>query len=105
MFQYAVMQNHPPDNCPMTNKAVRDFIKKKATELPSLQEELKVNIVYDIHLDPAHKILTVFEAPSAEAVRDFLVRGGYMYIWEMELYLVTTTEEIMKLTADFPTIY
>lgn len=105
MPQYAVFQSHPPDVCPLTNKSSREFIKQKALERPSLQEKLGVKTVLDIHLDPAHKVLTVFEASSAEAVRDYLIKGGFMHIFEMEFYLVTPLEDIMKQTDDFPTIF
>ena len=105
MSQYAVIQSHSPDICPLTNKKVREFFSQNLTKLPALQEELGVKIVYNIHLDPAHKVLTVFEASSAEAVRDLLLRGGFMHVFKMEFYLVTPLEELAKHMEDFPTLY
>lgn len=105
MSQYAAIQTHSPDICPITNKTTRAFFENQVSNLPKLQEELGVKIVSNLHLDPAHKVLTIFEAPSAESVRDFLVRGGFMHVFNIEFYLVTPMEEIMKQIENMPTIY
>ena len=36
MPQYAVIGSHPPDNCPMSNKAVREFLMGMAPKWPEL---------------------------------------------------------------------
>jgi hypothetical protein len=45
MPQYAVIQSHPPDNCPLANNAVREFAKKAVASLPQLERELGVKTV------------------------------------------------------------
>lgn len=57
------------------------------------------------HLDPARKGLMVLDAPSAEAVRDFLVQGGFFHFLDNELYLITPIAELMKEADKIPTIY
>jgi hypothetical protein len=105
MPQYAVIHHHPPDNCPIANKAVRAFAQQAYANLPKLEQELGVKTVLNIHLDPGHKALMVLEAPTAEAARDLLVRGGFMHFTDMEFHLVTPIAEILQYADQFPTIY
>ncbi len=64
-----------------------------------------MKIKVDVHLDPDHKAFTLFEAPSAEAVRDFLVQGGFAHYVNMEFPLVTPIQDLIKQAQDMPTIY
>lgn len=105
MEQYAVIGNHPPDNCPMTNKAVREFAKKMYAQVPKLAKKFNVKILMDIHLDPSHKAFMLFEAPNAEAVRDFLVIAGFTYFLDLEFYMVTPIDQLLKHADDMPTLY
>jgi hypothetical protein len=105
MEQYAVIGNHPPDNCPMANTAVREFAKKTYAKLPKLLKQLNVKILMDIHLDPGHKVFMLFEAPNAEAVRDLLVMAGFSYFLDSEFYLVTPIGQLLKHIEDMPTLH
>lgn len=105
MPQYAVIQSHPPDNSPLTNKAVRAFCKKAYPQSKALAKRLGVKTLLDIHLDPNHKAFMLFEARTAETVRDFLVQAGYMHFVEIEFHLVTPIEELYKHIDEPPTVY
>jgi hypothetical protein len=105
MPQYAIIISHPADICPLTNKRVREFAKKKSASYAELQQELGVKSVLEIHLDPAHKAFLLFESPTAESVRDYLVRSGYMHYTQMEFYLVTPIAELLKKADQIPTLY
>lgn len=105
MPQYAILQSHPPDNCPMANAKVR---KHAMENLPHLEEKAKakgITISVNVHLDPAHKALMIFEAPSAEAVRDLVYEAGFMQFTEMEFYLTTPIPELVARVEEFPTVY
>ena len=105
MPQYAVIGSHPPDNCPLTNKAVRAFAKKTYGQLPKLAKRYGLKILLDIHLDPGHKAFMLFEAPNAEAVRDFLVVAGFTHFLDFEFHLVTPIAEILKHADEMPTLF
>ena len=105
MPQYAAIVSHPPDDCPMTNKAVREFSKKAYERLPDLLKKFNVKLLLDIHLDPSHKAFMLFEAPSAEAVRDVLVFGGMTHFLDVEFHLVTPVSELLKHADEMPTLY
>jgi sugar/nucleoside kinase (ribokinase family) len=89
----------------MTNKAVREFAKKTYRQVPKLAKQLNVKILMDIHLDPNHKAFMLFEAPNAEAVRDFLARAGFMHFLEIDFHLVTPTKELLAHADEMPTIF
>ncbi len=72
MPKYVVISNHPPNSCPSANKILREMGKTLSKDLPPMMEKHKVKPEVLLHLDPGHKVLWVVEAPSAEAVRDFL---------------------------------
>ena len=105
MPQYAVIGTHPPDNCPLANKAVRDFLKEAAPKWPELGRELNVESLSWLHLDPNHMSFQLFEAPTAEAVRDYLYRGGQAHYVELNFHLVTPIEELLQRMDEMPTIY
>ena len=105
MPQYAVIGTHPPNVCPMSNKAAREMAKKAYAQLPSLCQQLNVKVLLDIHLDPNHKSFMLFEAPTAEAVRDLLLKAGFGHFLDMNFHLVTPIPELLKLINDVPTIY
>ncbi len=105
MPQYAVIGTHPPDNCPLTNKAVRDFLTKAAPRWPELLKELNVQEIHFLHMDPNHMSFQLFEAPTAEAVRDYLYRGGFAHFLELNIHLVTPIRELLQRMDEFPTIY
>jgi hypothetical protein len=89
----------------MTNKAVREFAKKTYARLPKLAKQLDVKVLMDIHLDPNHRAFMLFEAPSAEAVRDLLAQAGFMHFLAIDFHLVTPIKEILAHADEMPTIF
>ena len=45
----------------------------------------------------------LFEAPNAEAVRDYLYKGGQAHYLEFNFHLVTPIEDLIKRMDEFPT--
>ncbi len=105
MPQYAILQSHEPDICPMTNKAVREFSKKAFSSMEDVSKKHGVKVVSYIHLEPAHKAIMLLEAPNAEEARDFLVDMGFMHFMRMEFYLVTPIMDLLKHAEAIPTLY
>jgi hypothetical protein len=105
MPQYAVIGDHPPDDCPLTNKAVREFAMKSSQKWPDLARRLGVKVLSELHLDPDHKVFVLFEASNAEAVRDYLMQAGYTHYLNLNFHLVTPVAELLKRADEFPTIY
>ncbi len=106
MPQYAVVQSHPPGDCPVSSKGAREWAMKVLPQMENVAKKHGVKFVVPyMHLDPAHKGLMLLEAGSAEAVRDFLVEGGFFHFLDSELYLITPIAEVLKGAEKVPTIY
>jgi hypothetical protein len=105
MPHYAVLGTHPPNVCPIASKPARELAIQAYQQLPSLSKKLGVKVLQDLHLDPSHKAFMLFDAPSAEAVRDLLVQAGFMGFLELDLHLVTPIPDLMRQAERFPTVY
>lgn len=105
MPQYALIGTHPPNVCPMSNKAARDMARKAYAQLPSLLKKYNVKLLLDLHLDPNHKSFMLFEAPNAETVRDLVMMAGFGNFLDLNFHLVSPTAELLKHIDDMPTIY
>lgn len=105
MPQYVLIGTHPPDNCPISNKAVREFVQKAMPELPKVAEGLGVKFLTQLILEPSHKVLIIVEAPSAEAVTQMSLKGGLQHFNDIELHVARPIEEGMKELPQLPTIY
>lgn len=106
MPQYAVIQCHPPSDCPISSKSSREWAKRALSEMDGVAKRLGVKFVVPYaHLDPAHKGLMLLDGPNAEAVRDFLIQGGFFHFLDNELYLVTPISELMRDIDKIPTAF
>jgi len=106
MPKYVVISSHPPESCPSGNKALREVGKNLDKNLPPLMQKHMVKPVMDIlHLDPGHKVLWVFEAPNAEAVRDFIYESGLSTWNDFEFYMTSTLPEITSWTEKLPNVW
>ena len=105
MPQYAVIGSHPPNVCPMTSKAARAAAKHAYEQLPGQLKAKNAKLLLDIHLDPNHLAFMLFEAPSAETVRDLLAESGLITFLDTSLHLVTPIAELLKRADAIPTIY
>jgi hypothetical protein len=89
----------------MSNKASREMAKKAYAQLPSLCKKLNVKVLLDLHLDPNHMAFMLFEAPTAEAVRDLVTMAGFVYYLDFNFHLVTPISDILKNVDQMPTIF
>ncbi len=105
MPRYAILQSHPPDNCPLTNKAVREFAMSHLPRMDEYAAKHGVSVVANNHLDPAHRALLVLDAPTAEAARDFVYDAGFMQFTSMEFFLVRPVAEVIQAAGEIETVY
>jgi hypothetical protein len=71
---------------PRTNAAVREHARRTGAAMPKLMEEKDVTMIGDYHLDPEHRAIFIFEAPSVETVRDLLYESGLMHFNNGRIY-------------------
>jgi hypothetical protein len=104
--QYGIFMTHPPNVCPISNKASREMAKKGMSQLPSLSDKYKVKVTQWNHFDPEHLSIMMVEADGPEAVRDLLMEGGFMHWCDLRIYPVTPINDtMMKKMDDVPTIF
>ena len=73
--------------------------------LEQLLKSKHAKLVSDLPRDPNHMAFVLFEAPSAEVVRDILMESGFGSFLDLDLRLVTPIPELLKKAGDMPTYY
>ncbi len=104
MPKYVVISNHPPASCPSANKVLREEGNSLGMNMPPMLEKHKIKAEVVFHLDPGHKIVWVLDAPSAEAVRDFIYDSGFSRWNDFEFYMASSLEEVTSWIQHLPTI-
>jgi hypothetical protein len=62
-------------------------------------------VVEPLHLDPGHRVIAVAEAPTIEAVTEFVYQTGLSQWNTVEVVPVTPIGEMMGRLFEFPTIF
>lgn len=97
MHTYVVEMWHEVLASPLGNSKVREFghnvLRKRA---PQLMKELGIKQIGDYHLDPEHRAIMVYQAPSVETLRDFLYRSGFCAYVNARIYPSRPLSEIAK---------
>jgi hypothetical protein len=105
MPKYVVISNHPPMSCPSASKTLRELNKTLDKDLQPMMQKHKVKPETILHLDPGHKVLWVLEAPSAEAVRDFIYKSGLERWNDFEFFMASSMDETLNWIQGQPTIW
>jgi len=105
MPKYVVISNHPPNSCPSAQKTLREIGNNLGKDLPPQLQKFKINLQVMVHLDPGHKVLWVLDAPSAEAVRDFVYDSGLERWNDFEFYMASEIQDLMPQINKHPTIW
>jgi muconolactone delta-isomerase len=104
MNRYLAELFHDPGISPAANAAARQRARETHEILPRLMSEKNVSLTAEYHLDPEHRAILIFEAPSVEAVRDVLVQSGFMQYCDGRIYPVSTLKEALERTKDLKPI-
>ena len=104
MNRYLAELYHDPGISPAANAAARQRARETHAVLPRLMAEKNVSMIAEYHLDPEHRAILVFDAPSIEAVRDVLVQSGFMQYCDGRIYPVSTLKEALERTKDLKPI-
>jgi hypothetical protein len=94
--RYGLTMTHPPNICPVANKASREAAVAGWKQIPSLSQKHGVKMLSFDHFDPEHLIIGTFEAESIESVRDFVMELGLMAWNELKINPLTPVSEFME---------
>lgn len=86
---------HPPNICPIANKASREIAVAGWKQIPEASKKHGVKIVSFDHFDPQHLVIGVIEAENIEAVRDFVMEIGLMAWNELKINPLTPVSDFM----------
>ncbi len=104
MNRYLAELYHDPGISPAANAAARERARQTHAALPGLMAAKNVKLEAEYHLDPEHRAILIFEAPTIEAVRDVLVQSGFMQYCDGRIYPVSTLKEALERTKDLKPI-
>ena len=108
MSRYVLMANHSPDLCPSSNARVR------ARVLEALNPENQARITSSLgietvfgpfHLDPSHRTVALLDAPSVEAVSQFVMETGIFQWNTVEVCAATPVQELMPRLLGMPVLF
>jgi hypothetical protein len=104
--RYGPTMTHPPNICPIANKASREAAVAGWKQIPSVSQKYGVKVISFDHFDPEHFIVGMIEADSIEAVRDFAMEAGLMAWNDLKINPITPVSELMdNMDKAPPTIF
>lgn len=106
MPQYVAIGSYDASECPGANGKMREVWKKLLDGADGVGQKHGVKRVGSpVHLDPAHKVMVILEAPSQDAVQDALAENRLGQVQDIELYRATDLFELFKMAEGLPPLY
>ncbi len=93
--RYGLTMTHPPNICPLANKASREAAVAGWKQIPSVSQKYGVKVLSFDHFDPEHFIIGMIEADSIESVRDFAMEAGLMAWNDLKINPITPVSELV----------
>ncbi len=86
MPKYIVFAGHAPTHCPGANREMSDVFMKIMANAPAIAAKYEVTAGEVLHLGPSHRLMFAFEAPSADALNEYLTESRLADVQDVELY-------------------
>jgi len=86
MPKYVVFASHAPSHCPGANRQMSDIFMKIMSNAPAIAAKHQVKPGEILHLGPTHRLMFQFEAPSADALNEYLIESRLADVQDLELY-------------------
>ena len=103
-MEYVGLVRHSPESCPGSNAEIRKRAEQALGKMEEIGKKHQVKPKSMHVLTPSHLLVFICEAPSIEAVRDFLMESGLDQWNDIELYPSQTPEEAIQAT-NLPSIW
>jgi hypothetical protein len=85
-MHYVILGQHPPDLCPTSNAKTRERVQQMLTQMEAAQKKYQVSVLSGHVLGASHRMVVLTEAPSVEAVRDFVMETALVQWNTVEIY-------------------
>ena len=108
MPRYCILADHAPNICPSSNGKTRARAMEALAPdaMQRVAQAVGLTFVVDpLHLDPSHRTVAVVDAPTVEAVAQFVYETGLAQWNTVEVAPMTPVSEMMARVNDFPVVY
>jgi hypothetical protein len=95
-MQYVILGQHPPDLCPTSNVKTRERVGQMMTQMEAAQQKHQVRVLSGHVLGASHRMVALTEAPTVEAVRDFVMETGLVQWNSVEIYPSWALDEAIR---------
>jgi hypothetical protein len=95
-MQYVILGHHPPDLCPTSNTKTRERVGQMMTQMEAAQQKHQVRVLSGHVLGASHRMVVLTEAPTVEAVRDFVMETGLVQWNSVEIYPSWALDEAIR---------
>lgn len=95
-MQYIILGQHPPDLCPTSNARTRERVQQMLTQMEAAQQKHQVRVRSGHVLGASHRMVVFTEAPTVEAVRDFVMETGLVQWNSLEIYPAWDLDEAIQ---------
>ena len=85
-MEYVAIARHSVDSCPGASAKVSEVLQEVTPKLQELGQKHRVSIRSSHILSPAHISILIIDAPTVEAVRDFLEEGRFTQWNDVEVH-------------------
>ncbi|WJI10482.1 hypothetical protein FGU46_10465 [Methanobacterium sp. CWC-01] len=96
MELFILDMKHLPDMCPMFNPEVKHTFFERSSHMEEVAAKLDVKIVLNMGVAIEHNIIMVLEAPSVQAVENFIMEMQFSSFNVVNLRHAQYSEDIMK---------
>ncbi len=106
MPQFVAMGTHAPSECPGASRVAREAWQKVIGTTQELRQKHNIRLVVGpLHLDPAHKIAAVMDAPNMEAVVAYLTETRLAEVQAMEVWSTTPLETLFQQAGNLEPLF
>lgn len=96
MGVFILDMKHVPDRCPMFNEGVRKIFLEKSDKMEEIAGKLDIKVLVNVAVTIEHNIIMVLEAPSVEAVENFVMEMEFASFNIVNLRHAQTNEDILE---------
>jgi L-rhamnose mutarotase len=100
--RYGLTMTHPPNICPIANKASREIALSMWKNIPNLTKKHGIKMVSLDHFDPEHLVIGIFEAENVESINNFAMEAGLMAWNNLKVNALTPVSQFMDNADQMP---
>ena len=85
MPKYVVFASHAPSHCPGASRQAGEVFQKVMSGAPAIAAKHNVEVGEVLHLGPSHRLMFTFQAPTADALNEYLTESRLADVQDLEM--------------------